>query len=258
MAFPKHALLIGQAGAVRLAPRTGVRHSDVMSEQPNNAPWTLHWLNARGAVTPYIAAVDAAVADVRRRAAPVVTLPSLDLVVSAVPGRGIRETGHVGHSFYPGAIFLTLDPDNPRLADNLGEPLARMIAHELNHALRWETVGYGATLGEALVSEGLAGQFVAQLFASPPEPWEQALEGTELGTVVRAAQEELHAPRYDHNAWFFGAGRHPRWAGYRLGYALVGEWLAAKPDRTASGAISVPASEILSGLDILSGDDQPD
>ena len=228
-----------------------------MSEQPNNAPWTLHWLNARGAVTPYIAAVEAAVADVRRRAAPVVTLPSLDLAVSVVPGRGIREIGHVGHSFYPGAIFLTLDPDNPRLADNLGEPLARMIAHELNHALRWETVGCGATLGEALVSEGLAGQFVAQLFASPPEPWEQALEEAELAAVIRAAQGELDAPRYDHNAWFFGAGRHPRWAGYRLGYAIVGAWLAAKPGRTAAGTISVPASEILSGLDILSGGDQP-
>ena len=80
----------------------------------------------------------------------------------------------------------------------------------------------------------------------------------DIDEVIRAAQDELDAPRYDHNAWFFGAGRHPRWAGYRLGYALVGEWLAAKPDRTASGAISVPASEILSGLDILSGDDQPD
>ena len=234
-----------------VALRTGVRHSDVMPEQPNDAPWTLHWLNARGGLTPYIAAVEAAVADVRQRAAPVAALPSLDLVVSAVPGRGIRETGHVGHSFYPGAIFLTLDPDNPRLADNLGEPLARMIAHELNHALRWET------LGEALVSEGLAGQFVAQLFASPPEPWEQALEETELATVVRAAREERDAPRYDHNAWFFGAGRHPRWAGYRLGYALVGAWLAAEPGRTAAGAIDVPASEILSGLDILSGGDQP-
>lgn len=234
-----------------------MRHGDVMSEHIKDAPWALHWLNARGALTPYIEAVEAAVADARRRAAPVVTLPSLDLVVSAVPGRGIRETGHVGHSFYPGAIFLTLDPDNPRLADNLGEPLARMITHELNHALRWETVGYGATLGEALVSEGLAGQFVAQLFASPPEPWEQALEETELATLVRAAQGELDAPGYDHNAWFFGAGRHPRWAGYRLGYAIVGAWLAAKPGRTAAGAIGVPASEILSGLDILSGGDQP-
>ena len=234
-----------------------MRHGDVMSEHIKDAPWALHWLNARGALTPYIEAVEAAVADVRRRAAPVVTLPSLDLVVSAVPGRGIRETGHVGHSFYPGAIFLTLDPDNPRLADNLGEPLARIITHELNHALRWETVGYGAALGEALVSEGLAGQFVAQLFASPPEPWEQALEETELATLVRAAQGELDAPGYDHNAWFFGAGRHPRWAGYRLGYAIVGAWLAAKPGRTAAGAIGVPASEILSGLDILSGGDQP-
>ena len=236
--------------------RTGVCYNDIMSEQSNDAPWTLHWLNARGAVTPYIVAVEAAVADVRRRAAQVVTLPSLDLVVSAVPGSGIQEIGHVGQ-FYCGTISLMLDPDNPRLADNLGEPLARIIAHELNHALRWETVGFGTTLGEALVGEGLAGQFVAQLFASPPEPWEQALEETERATVIRAAQAELDVPRYDHNVWFFGTGCHPHWAGYRLGYAIVGAWLAAKPGRTAAEATSVPASEILSGLDILSGGDQP-
>ncbi len=224
-----------------------------MPERTSHAPWAIHWLDARGAVAPYGAAVEAAIADVRRRAAPVVTLPPLDLVVAAVPGRGIREIGHVGHSFYPGAIFLTLDPKNPLLADNLGEPLARMIAHELHHALRWETVGYGTTLGEALVSEGLAGHFVAQLFTSPPEPWERALDATALAAAAAEARAVLEAPRYDHNAWFFGTGRHPRWAGYALGYAVVGAWLAAEQGRTAAGATGVPAAEITSCLAALSG-----
>ena len=223
-----------------------------MLRRTDHDPWAIHWLSARHDVTPYAAAVEAAVADVRQRAASIVTLPPLDLVVAAVPGRAIPEIGHVGHSFYPGAIFLTLDPENPALADNLGEPLARMIAHELHHALRWDAIGYGTTLGEALVSEGLAGHFVAQLFASRPELWECALDEATLATMATEAQGALEAPRYNHNAWFFGAGRYPRWAGYALGYAVVGAWLAAEPGRTAAGAIDVPATEITPGLAALS------
>ena len=223
-----------------------------MSDRNSHSAWTLHWLDARDGVAPYIAAVEAAVADVRERAASIVALPPLDLVVAAVPGRSIPEIGHVGHSFYPGAIYLTLDPENPSLADNLGQPLARMIAHEVHHALRWETVGYGTTLGEALVSEGLAGHFVTQLFASPPELWERALDEAALAAAASEAQGALEAPRYDHAAWFFGAGPYPRWAGYTLGYAVVGAWLAAEPGRTAAGAVGVPAAEITPSLAVFS------
>jgi hypothetical protein len=71
---------------------------------------------------------------------------------------------------------LTLDPDNPNFERSLGDgDLRRTIAHEVHHCMRMAGPGYGWTLGEALVSEGLAGQFVHRLFGSPPEPWECAV-----------------------------------------------------------------------------------
>ena len=61
------------------------------------------------------------------------------------------------------------------------------------------------SLGEALVSEGLAGQFVNRLYGTPPEPWEKAVE-------AQAARRPLPdgAPLASrssaHHAWFFGVG----------------------------------------------------
>ena len=57
---------------------------------------------------------------------------------------------------------MTLDPDNPNFAASLeGGAVHRHIVHEVHHCLRMAGPGYGWTLGEALVSEGLAGQFAA-------------------------------------------------------------------------------------------------
>lgn len=98
-------------------------------------------------------------------------LRPLDIVIR--PGkRVVPQKGHVGHATEPGVIFLTLDLENPALRANPDRSLERMFAHELHHAARWDGPGYGRTLGAALVSEGLAGQFAQELFGGPPEPWE--------------------------------------------------------------------------------------
>jgi len=35
----------------------------------------------------------------------------------------------------------------------------------------------------------------------------------------------LNRPDSNHAVWFFGRGSIPRWAGYTLGYAVVGSYL---------------------------------
>ena len=204
--------------------------------------WVVHWLDARGAVASYREAVVAALAEVEARTRGLIELPPLDLVVQAVPGRGVPGIGHVGFTPHPGAVVLTLDPAEPRLPDNFGAPLARTIAHELHHALRWDGPGYGRTLGEALVSEGLAGHFVRELFDSEPEPWERALDGTGMVPHARDAVRDWSGP-YDHGAWFFGTGDRPNWTGYALGHALVGRRLDAHPDARPSALATAQASD---------------
>ena len=150
-------------------------------------------------------------------------------------------------------IFITLDPDNPNLARHMGEAFERMVVHELHHALRWDAVGYGRTLGEAIVSEGLAGRFVQEFYGDEGEPWDRAVTEEQFTTLLPRLQDELQAKRYDHAAWFFGRGDLPRWAGYGFGWRIAGRYLACSPDRRPSRLAGVLGADVLLVLDHESG-----
>lgn len=111
--------------------------------------------------------------------------------------------------------------------------------------MRMAGPGYGWTLGEALVSEGLAGQFVSRLFNSPPEPWECAVTDEVLAANL-PDNATLVGNGHDHRAWFFGVGgRYPRWLGYTLGYRIVGDWLETNVSIGGDIWITVPAHEVI-------------
>ena len=145
-------------------------------------------------------------------------------------------------------IQLTFDPANSNCAQNLGEPLERTIVHELHHALRWRGPGYGRTLGEALVTEGLAGHFAQQLYGGPPEKWETSLDDEALAQAARDAAAAWDDEAYDHAAWFFGTD--PAWRGYALGYALVERHLIAHPNETPATLIHTEAASFRGDLKI--------
>ncbi len=207
--------------------------------------WTIHYLNSRGALNGYKDEIDSAFRELARRAERVADPIVLDIVVRSLRNRVIPEIGHVGFAPGIGVLMLTIDPDNPNLADNLGEPLGRMMAHELHHAMRWETVGYGTTLGEVLISEGLAGRFAQELYGGEGELWERAVSRKELGAFAERAAVHANDTAYDHAAWFFGSGDLPRWVGYTLGWEIVGDHLQSHPGATASGLAGAPADKIL-------------
>ena len=199
--------------------------------------WTVHFANASGALDELIEPINCSIEDVRGRAEQVLQPVSIDIVVQNWPSRVIEHLGFVGYAPTGWMMQLTFDSENPNCRAHLHEPLRRTIAHELHHVLRWRGPGYGTTLGEALVSEGLAGQFACQLYGLKPERWEVALNSPSLVQIARMAEASWEAADYDHSAWFFGAGEQPPWAGYSLGYALVGRYLKDNPHATAASSV---------------------
>ena len=193
---------------------------------------TLHLLNARGTLTPYGEWLHASLTQTYALANEVVPLPPVDVVVKAGT-YVIPEKGHMGYCPEPGLVYVTVNPDNPAFHKNEDHSLERMFAHELHHAARWAGPGYGATLGEAVVSEGLAGHFALELFKGKPEPWE-CLSADVIQPHLRQLREHWHRTDYDHSAWFYGTGSLPRWLGYTAGFNLVSGYLAAVPHQRAS------------------------
>jgi uncharacterized protein YjaZ len=112
--------------------------------------------------------------------------------------------------------------------------------------MRYASIGYGDSLGEALVSEGLAGRFVERIFGTAPEPWESAMDEATLRAHL-PNDALLASSDYNHATWFYGQnGRLPRWIGYTLGYRIAGDWLAAVPAPDAATWAGVRADAVLS------------
>ncbi|AKK41993.1 DUF2268 domain-containing putative Zn-dependent protease [Escherichia coli] len=83
---------------------------------------------------------------------------------------------------------------------------------------------YGSTLGEVIVSEGLAGHFSLELFAGEPDPREK-LTSDIVQPYRLHLLENWYNTDYDCNAWFFGTGDLPRWLEYTKGFKLISRYL---------------------------------
>ena len=214
------------------------------------AYWQLHPLNARHGLTLILPELRAAASEAVARVSAVTDLPDFDLVARAEPGGGVADWGVAGFAPAPGVIEVTLDP-----ARWTHGALVRTLVHEMHHLIRWDGPGYGRSLGEALVSEGLAGHFVIDLLGGPPDPWDATTPG---GGTARRAITEWAWPNYDHGEWFMGRGKLRRWTGYGLGRQLVSAHLEQHPGETALTLACLPADALRPTLRRLSGSDAGD
>lgn len=212
--------------------------------------WHIHLLNARHSLTPILPEIRATAREAVARAADHVDLPRFDLVVKGQPGGVIPEWGVAGHAGSPGVIEVTVNPD--RFAAPL---LLRTLVHEMHHLIRWDGPGYGKSLGEALVSEGLAGHFVQQVLGGAPDPWDAVQPAPGL---ARRALNEWGRLDYDHARWFLGKGDIRKWAGYGLGHRLLAEHFDQHPEETAATLASLRADSLRPTMRRLVGSDAPE
>ncbi|XCY77627.1 DUF2268 domain-containing putative Zn-dependent protease [Pseudomonas sp. CBR-F] len=138
--------------------------------------WTLHWLEASGSLAQFRPELIREFEVAYEAIAQLLPPPRLDILIQRLPGEILPELGLMGRAYRSTMFSMTLDPDNPNFLTSLRSgALRRHVVHEVHHCLRMAGPGYGWTLGEAMVSEGLAGQFVRQVLGSEPELWERAL-----------------------------------------------------------------------------------
>lgn len=203
---------------------------------------TFHILNAQKKLTIHCEWLKTSLTDTYEKARKLMPIPSLDLVVKA--GKFvIPEKGHLGFCPEAGVVYITVDPENPAFCKNDAYSIERMFAHELHHAARWAGPGYGSTLGEVIVSEGLAGHFSLELFGGEPELWE-SLKSDIIQPYNTKLYENWYRNDYNHNTWFFGTGELPRWLGYTSGFNLISRYLAASPYLKASMLANINAEEL--------------
>ncbi|WP_445502225.1 DUF2268 domain-containing putative Zn-dependent protease [Microvirga sp. G4-2] len=184
--------------------------------------------------------------------APDIDMPPVDVVIQRLRGETIPELGLTGFTPRRSCMAITLDPDNPHFEASLkAGDFIRILTHEFHHCLRFRSVGYGTTLAEALVSEGLADHFDREVNGGDGQLWDHALGPGQWPALLRQAEEAFGRSDYDHHLWFFGGhgcdsiGLIPRWAGYTIGYHLVGAYLDMNPEARPSRMAETPAMDIV-------------
>ena len=175
-------------------------------------------------------------------------MPINNLLIRIVQDQNlvIPEIGVGGFNPDAEEVIIAIDANFSDLEGALEESLPLILAHEVHHAKRRRSVGYGNTLLQAAVSEGLADHFSLEVTGMAPPPWSVALSGQELQDWIDTASQSWNEPTYNHFAWFVGADPGiPRWTGYSIGFELVNNYLSAHPGEKPSSLHDEPANSFL-------------
>jgi uncharacterized protein YjaZ len=171
---------------------------------------------------------------------------AVDVIVYNDADYVVPELGMSGFCTSPRRMYLPLDVENHSLSASFEKVFQSFLAHELHHCARRNASGFADTLGQALVSEGLACCFEAELPGGGVPMYATRVSGRELAAVRARAQVELDRPLSGWGKWFFGEAEPeiPLHAGYALGFEAVSKWLQ-RHGQTAASSFAVPASQVL-------------
>ena len=209
-------------------------------------PINLNLLNASGVFD----ALENKIAESFRSSIDTITnlleIDNVDVVVQQSE-RVIPETGMVGYAPTADTLFLSIDPKNKNLIKSFNVEFLATLGHELHHCSRHKGPGYGKTLKEALISEGLACHFETELRDGALPFYASALSESAYIEYYEKMQLELDSEKYNHGAWFFGSKELniPKHCGYSVGFTLVNKYIS-KHNSSASKLSSISVNEILS------------
>lgn len=206
----------------------------------------LHLLNADGSLDRWETRIRAAFEDALKRVSAHLPIGAVDVIVYNDADYVVPELGMSGFCTSARRMYLPMDVENPVLPERLEQVFQGFFAHEMHHCVRRRISGFAETLGQALVTEGLACCFEAELPGGIVPIYARSSSGRSLDTIRSRAAALLDQPFSGWAEWFFGEREAdiPRHAGYVLGYELVSAWLK-RSGQTAAACVTVDAAEVI-------------
>ena len=197
-------------------------------------------LNSSPSIKPYLKGIKREAEESLVKVQNVLKVSDVDIVIFENPEATIKHLGVGGFSPNKNTVLIYLDSKHK----NFKKHLLGTMAHELHHAKRWGSVGYGKTLLDAMISEGLADHFEIEVRGGKPGKWDTALNLKDIIKFKKLAAKEYHSKSYNHSDWFFGNKKRgiPQWTGYTLGFHLVSEYLMKHLNEKASKLVGAQSN----------------
>ncbi|HEY1646249.1 MAG TPA: DUF2268 domain-containing putative Zn-dependent protease [Candidatus Saccharimonadales bacterium] len=161
----------------------------------------------------------------------------IDVILVNAPMQTIKQLGTSGYSPGPHHIYVRVDS---KFKDISEDSIVSQLLHETHHCMRWRDPGYGKTLGEAMISEGLATLYEEEHSGEVPIYAQVKIKQSDIDL----ANKELNNDKYNHQKWFFGIDKIAHWFGYSYGYKLAKEY-SEKTNKKASELVHVNAKLML-------------
>lgn len=159
-----------------------------------------------------------------KRAGSILDVPLVNISIYPNPNFTIPETGEGGYTPSGDWFHVYIDPkkNQKQMAEIIETFIPGTIYHEMNHIARWQNTGYGSSLLEAIISEGLAIVFAKEQWKKSKTPWADFSE-KEMNCLLDIVRKrnKRNDKIYNHGEWFLGTGKLPRWSGYKLGAYIV-------------------------------------
>jgi len=172
---------------------------------------------------------------------------TINLEITNDPFLVLPEWGVGGVGPSPQVATVYFDPDNPNFRV---EYIIQGLSHELYHSSRGRMPRWYMSLLELFINDGLADQFMVEVFKCEQAPPFLAL--TEEQTLhymnmVRPIIRNKLDSWYDCVPWFWGRSGDepiPRWTGFTIGSKIAKNYLKAHPEARASSLVLTSAEEI--------------
>lgn len=157
----------------------------------------------------------------------------VDIVITAPSFlmKTIPEDGISGRTYNSRLIIIVLDKQQAKIK---GSVVYETICHEMSHSLRWEKLAeYSDDLFKGMILEGLATvleeKALVERGSDTPQFYLKTIQDTsesEYNNMIKVLRDSFQNDRYDYETIFYtGDKTLPRWAGYRLGYYYVKQYL---------------------------------
>ena len=159
-----------------------------------------------------------------------------------------EDTGGVdGHAMSGGVLQIRIDLRDSiySVKELLGTPLQAVVYHECNHIARWQGPGYGWSLLEATISEGVATVYEKMKTDAHEMPHANYSNVEELLEVYRI-RDKTNDTSYNYNAWFLGFDpKYPKFIGYKVGTYIIEKVLELNPDLSVKQLTTMEVDEII-------------
>ncbi len=131
--------------------------------------------------------------------------------------------GVTGFCPWKNLIYIYVHPEC-----NLND-LEKVIIHELAHSVSKYYKSLDMSIGEGLIFEGLAENFVEAIEGEEDKNLSQVITEKKAKEIFFEIKKILKEKDFKHySEVFYGTGKYPNWTGYSIGYYLIEQYIKQK------------------------------